>query len=109
MDKPSEQKLDAKKWGDTDIGVHDYGAGGKREQLNGLWSFTTITGGSRDQRLRGNNYCKTHHEAYEKNKNNPKYLLGEALNSIGTRGPPLENISEPRIVSTYGGVKTTRI
>lgn len=105
MDKPSEQKKDAKAASDTDIGVHDYGAGGKREQLNGLWGFTTITGGSRDQRLRGNNYCKDDHKDYEKNKNDPEYLLGEAIKGLGTRGPPMENISEPRIVSSYGGKK----
>lgn len=103
MDKPSERKKDNKEWGDTDIGVHDYEAGGKREQLDGLWGFTTITGGSRDQRLRGNNYCKTDHEKYEKNKDNPEYLLGEALKGIDTRGPPVENTSQPHSIGTFGG------
>lgn len=105
MDKASERKKDSKSYGDTDIGTRDYGAGGKREQLDGLWGFTTITGGSRDQRLRGNNYCKDSHAKYENDKNNPEYLLGEALKSIDTRGPPIENTSQPRIVATFGGSK----
>lgn len=101
MDKPSERKKDNKEYGDTDIGTHDYGAGGKREQLDGLWGFPTITGGSRSQRLVANNYCKTDHEKHEKNKDNPEYLIGEALNSMDTRGPPLENTSGPRIKSVW--------
>ena len=105
MDKPSEQKKDTKAWGDTDIGIHDYCAGGKREQLSGLWGFTTITGGSRDQRLSGCNYNKIHHAKYEAIKNVLPYLLGEAVKKIGTSGPPIENISEPRIVDTFGGFK----
>jgi hypothetical protein len=105
MHEKNEQKKDYKAKGDLDIGIHDYNAGGRREQLSGLWGFTTITGGSRDQRLSGCNYSKIHHAKYEANKNDPMYLIGEALKKIGTGGPPIENISEPRIVDTFGGFK----
>lgn len=102
MDKKSEQTKDAKARSDTDIGIHDYGSGGKREQLNGLWGFTTITGGSREQRLVNQNYQKTHHAAYEANKNNLDHTIGQSLERIATTGSARENIAQPRIVG-FGG------
>ena len=103
MHEKNEQTKDYKAKGDLDIGIQDYGAGGKREQLNGLNDFTTITGGSRDQRLVGINYCKDKHADYEKNKNNPEYLLGETLKKAGSKGSIDENVSHPRIVGVFGG------
>ena len=87
MDKKSERGKDAKACGDTDIGIQDYGAGGKREQLNGLWSTTTITGGSVMQRLAANNYCKD-----DKGKED---MLKTMLDEHDTHGPPLLNTSKP--------------
>jgi hypothetical protein len=104
MDKPSEQKKDAKARSDTDIGIHDYGACGKREQLNGLWGFTTITGGSREQRLVNQNYSKDKHAAYDKSKDSPEHTIGQALERIETTGSARENTSQPRIVGTGGAV-----
>jgi hypothetical protein len=103
MDKKSEQKKDHKSRDDTDIGIHEYGPGNKREQLDGLWGFPTITGGSREQRLTGSNYCKDDHKKYEANKDDPQYQLGEALKKLGNEGTLRENTSQPRIVSTFGG------
>jgi hypothetical protein len=103
MDKLSEQKLDHKKWGDTDLGTHDYGSGGKREQLDGLWGFTTITGGSREQRLVNQNYCKDKHAAYDKNKDNPEHTIGQSLERIQTTGSARENTAQPRVVASFPG------
>jgi hypothetical protein len=89
--------------GDTDIGIHDYGAGGKREQLDGLWGFTTITGGSREQRLVNQQYCKDKHAAYDKNTGNPDYTIGQTLERIETTGSARENTSQPRIVAKWPG------
>ena len=101
MDKPSERKKDNKEYGDTDIGIQDYGAGGKREQLPGLWGFVTITGGSREQRLVGQDYCKDNHAAYDKNKSDPKHTVGKVLERIQTTGRAEENTSQPWIVGKY--------
>ena len=103
MDKKSEQTKDAKAWGDVDVGIHDYGAGGKREQLQNIWGFTTITGGSREQRLVNQNYCKDKHAAYESNKTDPNHTIGQALERIETTGSARENTAQPRIVTTFGG------
>jgi len=102
MDKKSEQTKDNKARGDTDIGIHEYGPGNKRQQLNGLWGFTTITGGSREQRLVNQNYCKDKHAAYESNKGNPDHTVGQILERIKTTGAALENTSEPWIVGQGG-------
>jgi hypothetical protein len=103
MDKPSEQKKDAKAASDTDVGVHDYGAGGRRQQLPNLWGFTTITTGSREQRLVNQNYKKTNNEAYEKNPSDPVHTIGQSLERIATHGGARENISQPRIGAIWKG------
>lgn len=103
MDKKSEQTKDAKAYGDTDVGIHDYGAGGKRQQLKGLWDFTTITGGSREQRLVNQNYCKDKHAAYDNNKDNSDHTIGQTLERIETTGSARENTSQPRIVAKWPG------
>ena len=104
MDKKSEQTKDAKAWGDTDVGIHEYGPGNKRQQLQNMWGFTTITGGSREQRLVNQNYCKDKHAAYEKNPDNPDHTIGQALERIETTGRAAENTSQPWIVGTGGAV-----
>jgi hypothetical protein len=101
MDKKSEQTKDAKVYGDTDVGIHDYGAGGKREQLADLWGFTTITGGSREQRRINQNYCKDKHAAYEGDKTDPNHTIGQTLERIKTTGSSRENIAQPRIVAQW--------
>lgn len=101
MDKPSEQALnkaheklsgakrDAKACGDDDIGVQDYGAGGKREQLAGLWNIPSKeVVGLGPERLMTNNYCKeTPGEKTEK---------PDIMAEIIEHGPPLINTSKPR-------------
>lgn len=94
MDKRSEQSKQSKSRDDTDHGVHDYGAGGKREQLNGLWRVPTIVGGSYRQRIIENNYCKV---AHEEGKGSKEDLVESLLNN----GEPMENISHPRAVANY--------
>lgn len=99
MDKLSERRADSKPRSgkDVDIGVYDHGAGGKCETLDGLWHKpNTITGGSADQRLRDNNYCKTAHAEHAKKKNTIGGLLGDMLND--TSGPPYLNTSKPHRV-----------
>jgi hypothetical protein len=99
MDKPSERKADSKKWGDTDVNTtRDFGAGGERQTLDDLWSRPTITGGSIQQRIAGNNYCKEAHAKYEKGKNEPGGLLDALLESADTHGPPLMDESKPNRV-----------
>jgi hypothetical protein len=105
MDKKSERTKDTKAYGDTDVGIQEYGPGNKRQQLNGLWDFTTITGGSREQRRVNQQYCKDKHAAYEKDKSNPDYTIGQTLERIETTGLSRENTSQPRIVTTFGGSK----
>ena len=101
MDKPSEQALnpahnrlsgekrDAKACGDTDIGVHDYGAGGKREQLPGIWDHASKeTVGLPLTRLMTNCYSK------EDDKKGKPSIVDEIME----RGPPLLNTSKPHRV-----------
>lgn len=95
MDKASERKQDAKKSGDTDLGIHDYGAGGKREQLDGLWRVSTITGGSYTSRIVRNQYCK------EQDAKSAK--ADSVLESLIDGGEPMENISRPHAVANYRG------
>jgi hypothetical protein len=91
MDKKSEQRKDHKECGDTDIGVHDYGAGGKREQLAGLWSIPgKEVVGLGPERIMTNCYCKE--EPGEK-KDKP-----DLMDQIIEHGPPLLNTSKPHRV-----------
>jgi hypothetical protein len=91
MDKKSEQRKDHKECGDTDIGVHDYGAGGKREQMPGLWSIVgKEVVGLGPERIMTNCYCKE--EPGEK-KEKP-----DLMDAIIEHGPPLLNTSKPRRV-----------
>jgi hypothetical protein len=101
MDKKSEQTKDAKAYGDTDIGIHTYGIGNKREQLQNMWGFTSITGGSREQRRVNQNYCKESHAAYDKNKGSAEHTIGQELERIQTTGSARENTSQPRIVASW--------
>jgi hypothetical protein len=93
MDKPSERKLDYKKLGDTDLGIQDYGAGGKREQLDGLWRVPTITGGTFTSRIVRNEYGKIQDEK--------KVNADKLVESLIDNGQPMENISRPRAVANY--------
>lgn len=88
MDKKSERGRDAKACGDDDIGVHDYGAGGKREQLNGLWGVASkeVVGLS-PSRLMSNCYGK---ECEDKK--------ADLLDEILEHGPPIINTSKPHRV-----------
>ena len=105
MDKPSEQALnsahekkrgkerDSKSAEDCDIGVHDYGAGGKREQLAGLWSIPSkeVVGLDPD-RLLTNEYCKKP----EVGEGSDKEQAGDLIDKVMSSGPPLLNVSKPR-------------
>lgn len=93
MDKASERKKDAKACGDTDLGIHDYGAGGKREQLDGLWRVPTITGGTYTSRIVRNEYCKEQDEK--------KVKADKLMESLIDNGQPMENVSRPRAVANY--------
>lgn len=92
MDKPSEQRKQTKDCDDTDIGIQNYGAGGKREQLAGLWNVASKeTVGLPPSRLATN--CYTKEEIYKKPD---KGLLGVILDEHDTRGPPLLDTSKPK-------------
>lgn len=95
MDKASERKKDAKAYGDTDLGIHDYGAGGKREQLDGLWRVPTITGGTYSSRIVRNQYCK--------DQSKKEASADKVLESLIDGGEPMENRSKPRAVANYRG------
>lgn len=88
MDKPSERRKDAKECGDTDIGVQDYGAGGKRQQLNGLW-------GVANEQVVGLPPTRLATNDYKKDDTKKKDLLGIMLDEHDTRGPPLLDTSKP--------------
>jgi hypothetical protein len=95
MDKKSEQRKDAKECGDTDIGVHDYGAGGKREQLSGLWSIPSKeVVGLGPERIMTNCYCKEDDTRGGREKGEKLDLM----DAIIEHGPPLLNTSKPRRV-----------
>ena len=86
MDKKSEQKKDHKECGDTDVGVHDYHAGGKRAQLDGLWSIAPKeVVGLGPERLLTNCYSK------ECESEKPSLL-----DAVIEHGPPLLNTSQPK-------------
>jgi hypothetical protein len=88
MDKASERSKDHKECGDIDIGVQDYKAGGKREQLAGLWNYASEEVVGLDKtRLITNCYCKE--EPGEK-KDDPSLL-----DIVAEHGPPLTNTSKP--------------
>lgn len=87
MDKPSERKKDNKEWGDTDVNtIRDFGAGGKRAELGGLWDHAPeeVVGQSLD-RLMSTDYCK------EKDKDTPL----EQIEEMVSKGPPFCNVSKP--------------
>jgi hypothetical protein len=89
MDKKSERGKDAKACGDTDIGVQDYGAGGKREQMAGLWNIASKeVVGLPPSRLITNCYSK------DDTGDKKISLLDEVLE----HGPPLVNTSKPHRV-----------
>ena len=89
MDKASERKKDAKSCGDTDIGVNDFKAGGKREQLAGLWSIPSKeVVGIGPERLITN--------CYKKDCEDKKVDLMETMIE---HGPPLLNTSKPHRVA----------
>jgi hypothetical protein len=89
LDKKSEQRKDAKACGDTDVGVTDYGAGGKREQLAGLWNIPSKEViGLGPERLMTNDYRKV----IPGEKEDKPSLLDQ----IVEHGPPLLNVSKPR-------------
>jgi hypothetical protein len=95
MDKPSEQRKEAKECGDTDIGIHDYGAGGKRAQLAGLWTPapSEVVGGTVPGRLGANCYHKD--EILKEHGVKKPGLLGTLIDEHDTRGPPFLNTSKP--------------
>jgi hypothetical protein len=88
MDKKSEKTKDHKECGDTDIGVQDYGAGGKREQLDGLWEYASkeVVGVDK-RRLIDNCYGK------EREHEKPS-LVDEVID----HGPPMISGSRPKRV-----------
>lgn len=86
MDKKSEQKKDHKECGDTDIGVHDYHAGGKRAQLDGLWSIAP-------KEVVGLGPERLVTDCYKKDTKEDKPSI---LDMIVTSGPPLLNTSQPK-------------
>lgn len=91
MDKPAEQRKSHKSADDTDIGVHNYGIGNNREQLNGLWGVASekVVGLS-PKRVITNDYCKK--EGKEKGDKT------DIIDSILENGPPLMNMSKPKRV-----------
>jgi len=98
MDKIAEQRKPAKECGDTDIGIHDYQAGGKRAQLEGLWNAapSEVVGGTVNGRLGANCYHKD--EILKERGVKKPGLLEELLDEHDTRGPPFLNTSKPRRV-----------
>ena len=81
-----------KECGDTDVNtIRDFGAGGKRAQLAGLWSIVPEeVAGLGPERLMTNCYSKK----IEGEKKEKVDLMGEILD----HGPPLLNISRPKRV-----------
>lgn len=89
MDKKSEQKKSTKSADDKDIGVHEYGIGNKREQLDGLWGIVSEkVVGLPATRIATNDYCK---EKKGKEKR-------DIVDTILDNGPPILNMSKPRRV-----------
>lgn len=90
MDRKSEQKRDFKSCSDTDVGVHDYHAGGKRAQLDGLWSIPPEeVVGLPPSRLMTGCYSKSDGEKKEK---------PSVLDEFIEHGPPLLSVSMPKRV-----------
>lgn len=96
MDKKSEQKKSHKEADDKDIGVHNYGIGNNREQLNGLWGVASekVVGLS-PTRIITNNYTKKDAKKGVNVNNDDKPSV---IDSILENGPPLMNMSKPRRV-----------
>jgi hypothetical protein len=92
MDKPSERKKDTKDCGDTDVNTtRDFGAGGKRAQLAGLWSIVPEeVVGLGPERLMTN--------CYRKEISGEKKEKVDLLDEILDHGPPLLNTSKPNRV-----------
>lgn len=97
MDKKSEQRKDAKCLGDIDVGVRDYGAGGKNAQLAGLWSIAPeeVVGLS-PTRIMTN--CYTKQDGWKQKYGSEKEEKPDLLDQIIEHGPPLLNTSKPRRV-----------
>lgn len=91
MDKASERKKDNKAWGDTDVNtIRDFGAGGKRAELGGLWDHAPKEVVGQDLgRLMTTNYCK---------EDNGKSSTGDLIDDIINSGPPFCNVSKPNRV-----------
>lgn len=86
MDKKSEQSKDHKECGDTDIGVQNYNSvnnAGKREQLDGLWSYAS-------KEVVGLPSSRIATNCYGKDCTDSKIDL---LDEIVEHGPPILNIS----------------
>lgn len=91
MDKKSEQRKDHKECGDVDIGVYDYGSGGKCGKLNGLWSIAPEeVVGLPPSRLMTN--------CYGKEVPGEKHEKPSLLDEVIEHGPPLINTSRPKRV-----------
>jgi hypothetical protein len=89
MDKPGERKRDNKECGDVDIGVHDYKAGGCREQLNGLWAVASEeVVGLPPSRLMTN--------CYSKKVPGERYEEPSLIEDMLVHGPPVLNVSKPK-------------
>lgn len=94
MDKKSEQRKDVKCLGDTDVGVRDYGAGGKNEQLAGLWSIASEeVVGLGPERLMTN--CYTKQDGWKQKYGDDKKEKPDLMEQIIEHGPPLLNTSKP--------------
>jgi hypothetical protein len=91
MDKRSEQMKDAKECGDTDIGVHDYKAGGLREQLNGLWGVVS-------EKVVGLPASRLATNCYSKRVKGEKEETPSLVDDMLTHGPPVLNVSKPKRV-----------
>lgn len=96
MDKKSEQRKSHKEADDKDIGVHNYGIGNEREQLNGLWGVAS-------EKVVGLGPSRVITNVYTKKEGKPvtnvKLRGGEdIIDSILESGPPLMNMSKPHRV-----------
>ena len=91
MDKPSEQKKSHKSADDKDIGVHEYGIGNKREQLDGLWAIAS-------EKVVGLPPSRVITDVYRKKEGKGKEDKKDVIESILESGPPLMNMSKPHRV-----------
>jgi hypothetical protein len=91
MDKLSERKKSAKECGDVDIGIHDYKAGGLREQLNGLWGVAS-------EEVVGLPASRLATNCYSKRVTGEKHEDPSLVDDMLTHGPPVLNVSKPKRV-----------